>query len=76
MWVPPVGSLRRTVSAAPPVAVDYSKKWLVLATVGSGVILATTPTLGNGRIQTVEFAALFTLASASCGMRRERDVRT
>lgn len=29
------------MSAAPPVDVDYSKKWLVLATVGSGVVLAT-----------------------------------
>lgn len=29
------------MSAAPPIAVDYSKKWMVLATVGAGVILAT-----------------------------------
>ena len=29
------------MSTAPPVDVDYSKKWMVLATVGSGVILAT-----------------------------------
>ncbi|HSJ27417.1 MAG TPA: MFS transporter [Acidimicrobiia bacterium] len=27
--------------AAPPVTVDFSKKWMVLATVGSGVLLAT-----------------------------------
>lgn len=29
------------MSSAPPIAVDYSKKWMVLATVGAGVILAT-----------------------------------
>ena len=29
------------MSAAPPIDVDYSKKWMVLGTVGSGVILAT-----------------------------------
>jgi EmrB/QacA subfamily drug resistance transporter len=29
------------VSSAPPVTVDFTKKWMVLATVGSGVLLAT-----------------------------------
>ena len=81
----PVVAFRPIVSAAPPIDVDYSKKWLVLATVGSGVILATIdssivnvalPTITNEfdttfrAIQWVPLAYVLVIATLTLGTGR------
>lgn len=77
------------MSSASPIDVDYSKKWLVLATVGSGVILATIdssivnvalPTITNEfdttfrAIQWVPLAYVLVIATLTLGTGRIGDI--